>query len=235
MGNVNEKVNQIDIAPMDRLTMKGFEQKSLHDLPDEMIEEVMSFVTLGDLLNLSKVNTRLEKCAIRVSMKHSNTECLKNEWITSARIGNLEKMKNIYTIMKEKGNEEDIKDWRGSFDYTILLEATLSGSSNILRWLLHELKFDVNEQNKHGETALHLAATRNQMECARLLLDAGSLNLKNQRGITPLDWANSQGHTEMQRLIESHFQLSSYTPLDIAKAERHAEMQRLIESNFQLS
>ena len=115
-------------------------------------------------------------------------------------------MKTIYKIIKENLNEEDIKDWRiGSFMILIRVTGILA-KEGILRWLLHELKFDVNEQNKHGETALHLAAIRNQMECARLLLDAGSLNLKNQRGITPLDWAKSQGHTEMQRLIESHFQ-----------------------------
>ena len=160
---------------------------------------------------------------------------LKYEWFDNAGKGNIDNMKYIYKLMKEKGMEEDIKQWRYHGDFTILQEATRKGSENVLRWLLHELNFDVNEQNRHGYTALHWAAIRNQMECARLLLDAGSLNLKNQRGITPLDWAKSQGHTEMQRLIESHFQLSSYTPLDITKAEVHEEMRRLIESNFQLS
>ena len=110
--------------------------------------------------------------------------------------------------MKEKGNEEDIKQWRTNSDYTILLEATLIGSSNILRWLLHELKFDVNEQNRIGITALHFTAIFNQMERARLLLNAGSQLLKDKSGNTPLDYAKRCGYKEMQRLIESHFQLS---------------------------
>ena len=45
------------------------------------------------------------------------------------------------------------------------------------------------------------------MECARLLLDAGSKHLKDRSGITPLDDAKRYGYKKMQRLIESHFQL----------------------------
>ena len=104
--------------------------------------------------------------------------------------------------------EEDIKEWRYYKDYTILMEVAWSGSEDVLGWLLNELKLDVNEQNYIGETALHCAADYNQMECARLLLNAGSLNLKDQWGKTPLDRAKTYGHKEMQALIESHFQLS---------------------------
>ena len=133
---------------------------------------------------------------------------MEEKWFENAREGYLDNMKNIYKIMKEKGNEEDIKDWRGYADRTILQEATISGRQNVLRWLLHELKFDVNDQDRYGNTALHYAAYNNQMECARLLLDAGSKHLKDRSGITPLDDAKRYGYKEMQRLIESHFQLS---------------------------
>ena len=115
-------------------------------------------------------------------------------------------MKNIYKVIKEKGIEKDINQWRNSDDRTILMETTFMGKENILRWLLHELKFDVNEQNSFGDTVLHVAALHNRMECARLLLDVGSQLLKNQYGRTPLDYAKEYGHKEMQRLIESHFQ-----------------------------
>ena len=133
---------------------------------------------------------------------------LKNEWFSSASIGNLEKMKNVYQILKEKGIEEDIKQWRDCNDYTILMEATCWGRENVLSWLLHELKFDVNEQNSDGGTALNKAAYYNRMECARLLLDAGSQHLKSQWVSSPLDYAKAHRHKEMQRLIESHFQLN---------------------------
>ena len=141
---------------------------------------------------------------------------LKEEWFKNAKEGNLDNMKNIYKIMKEKGLEEDIKDWRGSFDYTILMEATRRGRPNVVRWLLHELKFDVNEQQSHGFTGLyftglsngfclHVAALYNRMECARLLLDAGAQHLKNTSGQTPLDCAKTE---EMQELLVSHFHFS---------------------------
>ena len=104
--------------------------------------------------------------------------------------------------------EENIKKWRGTYDNTILIQASWCGSSNVLRWLLHDLKFDVNEQLSNGTTALHVAAIHNQMECARLLLNVGSKHLKMPLGDTPLDYAKRHGYKDMQRLIESHFQLS---------------------------
>ena len=95
-------------------------------------------------------------------------------------------MKYICNIIKEKGFEEDIKHWRGFQDRTILMEATLYVRPNVLRWLLQEFQFDVNEQDSRGDTALHYAASyfqiEGRIECARLLLDQGSLLLKNQNG-----------------------------------------------------
>ena len=88
------------------------------------------------------------------------------------------------------------------------MEATMFGRQNIVRWLLHELKVDITEQNRYGVTALHIAANRNQMGCARLLLDVRTQHLKNRNGSTPLHYAKGNGHKEMQELLESHFHLS---------------------------
>ena len=91
--------------------------------------------------------------------------------------------------------------------YTILMEATRLRRPNVLRWLIHESKFDVNEQDRYGSTELHFAVSTNQMECARLLLDAGSQHLKDKWGRTPLDYAEILLYKEMKNLIESHFHL----------------------------
>ena len=106
--------------------------------------------------------------------------------------------------MKEKGIEKDIKKWRFNGDCTTLMVATAYGRQHVVRWLLHELQFDVNEKNCYGNTALHKATLNNQIECARLLLDAGSLHLKNRSGNTPLDLARINGHKDMQKLLELH-------------------------------
>ena len=110
--------------------------------------------------------------------------------------------------MKEKGDEEDIKEWKDSFGDTVLMEVTRFGRENVLRWLLHELKVDYNEQDSYGNTELHCAAYYNRMECARLLLDVGSQHLKNRWGETPLyDAKELKNDKDMTELLKSHFQL----------------------------
>ena len=42
------------------------EKQSFLDLPEEVIEEIMSFLSFSDLFNLSKVEKRIENCAKRV-------------------------------------------------------------------------------------------------------------------------------------------------------------------------
>ena len=127
--------------------------------------------------------------------------------------------------MRENGIEEEMKEWRGYWrdeglraywmgygreqTFTILMEATLAGRSDVLKWLIQDLQFDVNEKNNIGKTALHCAAYRNQMECARLLLSRKALLLKDQDGDTPLDWLYIEGRfigrKDMENLLESHF------------------------------
>ena len=130
---------------------------------------------------------------------------LKERWFKKARKGRLKQMKFIYKIMKENGVEEDIKKWRNSGDRTILMEASLSGNINILKWLIQELHFDVNKQNNYGWSALHFAAIYNRIECAQFLVDIGSLHLRSYlrpSGKTPLDYAKEYGNIEMQKLLE---------------------------------
>ena len=131
---------------------------------------------------------------------------LKERWFEKARKGSLEQMKLIYKIMKEKGVEENIKKWRNSNDRTILMEASLCGNLNVLKWLIQELQFDVNKQNSYGWSALHFAAIYNRIECARFLRDIGSHYLRSYvrpSGKTPLDYAKEYGNIEMQKLLEN--------------------------------
>ena len=111
-------------------------------------------------------------------------------------------MKYIYQIIKENGIEEDVKDWR---DYSITILMVATRRANVLKWLTPELLFDVKEEDSDGDTALHYAAMKNEIECARLLLDSGSQHLKRRWGTTPLDYAKSRGNKEMEILFESNF------------------------------
>ena len=49
--------------------MAGLKQVSILDLPDEVIEHIMTFLSFADLFELTKAETRLENCAKRVSKK----------------------------------------------------------------------------------------------------------------------------------------------------------------------
>ena len=88
--------------------------------------------------------------------------------------------------MKEKRIEKDIKRWRDSENYTILMVASWNGRLNILKWLLEEVKFDVNERNSYFQTAFHCAAYNKQVECARLLLKHGATLYNFNLAMVPL-------------------------------------------------
>ena len=51
-------------------------QKTLPDLPDELIEEIMAYLSFNDLFNLSKINSRLNECSKRVSKKKPFSKCI---------------------------------------------------------------------------------------------------------------------------------------------------------------
>ena len=49
--------------------MAYLEQKTIFDLPDEIIEEIMTYLLFYDILNLNKLEKRLEDCVNRVMKK----------------------------------------------------------------------------------------------------------------------------------------------------------------------
>ena len=52
-----------------KLSMACIKQKSIFDLPDEVIEKIFSFLSFNDLFKLSKEGKRLEGCVKRVSKR----------------------------------------------------------------------------------------------------------------------------------------------------------------------
>ena len=49
--------------------MASLKPKSLLDLPDEVLDDIIVLLTFNDLCNIRKVNKRLEDCQKRVSKK----------------------------------------------------------------------------------------------------------------------------------------------------------------------
>ncbi len=85
---------------------------------------------------------------------------------------------------------------------TTLADAAMSGNLDAVRSLLQE-KADVNTPQGDGMTALHWAAYRDDLEMARLLIDADAdVEAKTRLGeITPLFMASKNGSAGMIELL----------------------------------
>lgn len=86
---------------------------------------------------------------------------------------------------------------------------------------------DVNATNGDDENALHLFARKNDLESARLLIEAGiNIDQHGDLGHTPLHEAASRGHRDMVLLlIESgadvHALNEGYPPFGLARLRGH--------------
>lgn len=80
-------------------------------------------------------------------------------------------------------------------------------------------KVDLDAGDSHKVTALHLAAIRNQTECAQYLMKNGAArNLVDADGDTPLHWAATKGNMEVMNILIDYQNLdqandAGWTPL----------------------
>ena len=89
---------------------------------------------------------------------------------------------------------------------------------------------DVNATNDDDENALHLAARNNDLEAARLLIEAGiNIDQHGDLGRTPLYEAAAFGHRDMVLLLvesgaDVHALTQGDTPFGLASMRRHTEI-----------
>nr|CAH7750240.1 unnamed protein product [Callosobruchus chinensis] len=78
---------------------------------------------------------------------------------------------------------------RNNADYNLLCLAASEGHLDLVTFLVNNLKFDVNESNRDGLTALHCAARKKRSHVCTLLLKFGSdCDAKDKFGRTPSDY-----------------------------------------------
>jgi ankyrin repeat protein len=82
------------------------------------------------------------------------------------------------------------------------LEAVKGGQTNVIAELLRSRPALVRVADGYAKTGLHLAAERDDVEAARLLLDSGAdIEALTSWGATPLDWAAVMGSIKVGDLL----------------------------------
>ncbi|MEL6986457.1 MAG: ankyrin repeat domain-containing protein [Bacteroidota bacterium] len=85
-----------------------------------------------------------------------------------------------------------------------VFEIVQEGSIKDLKALLKQ-GVDVNSSDDTGQTALMVAAWRNQMDMAKFLIEKGAdVNQSSSSGLTALHYAALENHAEMAQLLLSH-------------------------------
>lgn len=94
---------------------------------------------------------------------------------------------------------------RDDLQRTPLHWATMNGYGQTdLARLLLDKGTDVNAKTGSRQlTPLHFAVTYSYTDLARMLIEKGAdPNAKNDYGMTPLDWAAIDGHTDLVKLLQ---------------------------------
>ena len=74
-----------------------------------------------------------------------------------------------------------------------LMSAVMSQQMDIVTYLLEKTDCNINHQDNNGRTALQLIVESDSVECTKLLLNNGALNIPNVSNITPLMLAAIHG------------------------------------------
>lgn len=147
--------------------------------------------------------------------------------LNAAYKGNLNVLKELVAEFGH-GREEQAKGLMGVKDpkgRTALHCAADGGKTHVCKYLVEQLKIDVNVTDDKGYTPLHTSVLDGQYLTSVYLLDHGAQpNAANERGLTPLHCAAEKGRQEQLHLLiskgaEVDAQSLRGTPLQCAAAD----------------
>ncbi len=89
-----------------------------------------------------------------------------------------------------------------------LIDAVNTKNLARVQQILKDKTYDLNETNSEQNTPLHLAVQQNEVEIAKLLIEAGAnVNLQNQIQDSPFLYAGAEGRTEILDYMLQHSQI----------------------------
>jgi ankyrin repeat protein len=108
------------------------------------------------------------------------------------------KLKPVARIVEMSSHPDRIVNAADNAGFTPLLNATIAGSVDTLKYLL-KAGADVNAKNKDDASAVHFAAGDGCVEILEILKEAGAdLNQPSHAG-TPIAWASGKGKYDALR------------------------------------
>lgn len=118
---------------------------------------------------------------------------------------------------------------------TEFLEAVARGDAGSVSSSIEAHPELVRVAGDHEKTGLHWAAESDQLEVARILIDAGAdIEARTAWGATPFDWAATMGSTRVAELLLSHG-ASGLTLIAAAALGKQADVETVVESGADLS
>jgi len=112
-----------------------------------------------------------------------------NVCIKAMMDGDLDEVKNLLL----KGEKKDFLIW-----------ASIYGKIDIVKYLVESEKFNVNEVDELGRTALYWASFHNKFEIVKYLVSKGAdIIVKDERGEPALDLANREKEVDVCNYLEN--------------------------------
>ncbi|KAH3763983.1 hypothetical protein Pelo_4155 [Pelomyxa schiedti] len=117
------------------------------------------------------------------------------EWFRAAHGGDTDALRRLLAGDRDLLNSVNDERQR----VTALHAATWGGKPRCVEFLL-SMNIDVNSQGMPGDTALHLACRKGNVEIVKQLVGTGTTNIKNTEGKTPVEYSQND---EMRQLFQS--------------------------------
>ncbi|XP_075656532.1 uncharacterized protein LOC142626706 [Castanea sativa] len=127
------------------------------------------------------------------------------QFLNAARIGNLDLLKNLAGQLDEgKGLARTVADIKDANKRGALHFASREGQTEVCKYLLEELKLDVDSKDEEGETPLIHAARQGHTDTAKYLLEGGAdPAIPSDLGATALHHSAGIGEIELLKILLS--------------------------------